>query len=149
MTDILLHFGLSVISGDISQAMMSAIDDELKANPNYVKEMLIDAANLPFKDNSFDLLLNVRLMHRVDASTRRKIIKEAHRVAKQYYIVSFGICNSWHSFRLHLKKKLGKGDSSPGRVPLKNLKKELKAASFTIAKKRSVFPLFSNEIIFC
>ncbi len=144
MTDILLKFNLKVTSGDISEEMMQFIDLEFREHPNYMEEKVIDASSLPYPDNSFDLLVNIRLIHKVDPSTRIKILEEAHRVAKSYYIVSFGVDSLWQKIRMKLKSR----DPSPGREKKKQIKKEIESVGFEIIKERSVLPIFSNEVIF-
>ncbi|MEX1013563.1 MAG: methyltransferase domain-containing protein [Candidatus Paceibacterota bacterium] len=144
LTKILLYNGLNVTSGDISKEMMDQIDKDLKEHKNYIDERVMDATGLPFEDNSFDLVISIRLLHRVDAETRKKIIKEAERVSRKHCIISFAKDNLWHRLRI----KLRDGDSSPGRERLRTIKKDLQEAGFEIKKKKSVLPIFSNEVIF-
>lgn len=148
MTAILLERGLQVTSGDISQEMMHLIDPELKKSPNYAGEKVMDATALPFPDKHFDLIVNIRLMHRVDPTARRKVLEEAHRVAGQYCIMSFAVKNIWHDLRLAVKQLFGKSDSSPGRAPVSALERGLRNIGFQILKRKRVLPILSNEIIF-
>lgn len=144
MTHIFLENNLKVTSADISKEMMAQIDSELKDHENYIAEEVADASSMSFEDNSFDLVANIRLLHRVDAETRRKIIKEAKRVSRGYCIISFAKSNAWHELRFKLKGK----SSSPGREKLSVIKKELEEEGFKMIKKKAVLPIFSNEIIF-
>lgn len=147
MTDILLDFGLKLTSGDISREMMEFIDPKLKNHPNYIEERVIDASELPFGDNTFDLIINIRLMQRVDPSTMGRILKEAHRTTKKYYIVSFAIDNLWQNIRLKIRKFIHR-DPSPGRIERRRLRKGLQKTGFNIIQEKEVFPIFSNESIF-
>lgn len=144
MTDILLRYNLKVTSGDVLEEMMEFIDGDFKNHPNYVEEKVIDASSLSFDNERFDLSLNIRLIHRVDSETRLKILKEAYRVTKSYYIVSFAIDNFWNNIRLKFKKR----DPSLGRLKWKKLKGELKKVGFTIIKRKSTFPIFRTRLFF-
>lgn len=149
ITNILLDFDLKVTSGDISEEMMDFIDPQLKNHPNYMKEKVINASSLPFSDNTFDLLVNIRLMHRVDPSTRSKILKEAHRVTKKYYIVSFGIKRSGISnWFQKIKLKLTSRTPDPGAIKRKKVRKEIKDIGFDIIKEKDVLPVLSQEAVF-
>ncbi|MEX2411155.1 MAG: class I SAM-dependent methyltransferase [Candidatus Paceibacterota bacterium] len=144
LTKILLYNGLKVTSGDISKEMMDQIDKDLKEHKNYIDERVMDATDLPFKDNSFDLVISIRLLHRVDAETRKNIIKEVKRVSSGYCIISFAKDSLWHRLRI----KIRGSNSSPGMIKLKVIKKELEEEGFSIVKRKNVLPGLSNEIIF-
>jgi 2-polyprenyl-3-methyl-5-hydroxy-6-metoxy-1,4-benzoquinol methylase len=143
MTEILLNFDLEVLSGDISKEMIELINPQLKKRPNYLGEEIMDASKLVLEDSSFDLILNIRLLHRVDSLTRKKIIKEIQRVSRKYCIVSFAEDSLWHNlcFKLQGRKKIIE------KIKLNRIKREFKEAGFRLVKIRRVFPTLSSETI--
>lgn len=53
-----------------------------------IKDLLIEgnANNLPFKDNSFDLIISINTIHNLDLENCKKSLKEFSRVSKNCFI---------------------------------------------------------------
>jgi ubiquinone/menaquinone biosynthesis C-methylase UbiE len=149
ITKILLDNNFKTTSADISAKMLDQIDRNLLDNKNHYECVVADASELPFKNASFDLITNIRLLHRVPLEVKRKILSEAYRVSKKYLIVSFGVDSCFQKFRLFLRRIfITKLNSSPGRETKKNIKKEIENSGFKIVKVKQVIPFISNEIIY-
>lgn len=63
-----------------------AIEKFHKRNPK-IEFQECDARNLPFQNNSFDLVYCLGLLEHFDRQDRKKIIKEMFRVSNQYILI--------------------------------------------------------------
>lgn len=75
-TEILLKKGHEVIAGDISKAML-----DIAKSKNLKAEILeINSENIPFNNNSFDVVVSITMLEFVENQT--KVIEEIKRVLK-------------------------------------------------------------------
>jgi ubiquinone/menaquinone biosynthesis C-methylase UbiE len=70
-----------VVSGDISQAMLAKSG---ASNP-----LVVDATDLPFSEEEFDVVVCLRLLQRVPEEVRDQIVGELCRVAKLGVVISY------------------------------------------------------------
>ena len=75
--------GIKVNGIDISEY---AIENSLKE----IKEDLIvgNATNLPYEDNSFDVVISINTVHNLDIENCAKALKEIQRVSKKYSFIT-------------------------------------------------------------
>jgi len=82
-------FNCKVTTIDVSEGNLKQVESEV---PEELKEKIIfkkqDAANLPYPDNSFDIVVSYGALHHIDMDKRKDFIKEAARVAKETVIIS-------------------------------------------------------------
>ena len=72
-----------IVGIDLSENMLSIAKEKIdKKGISNVKTILMDATNMKFDTNSFDVILISLVIHEVDNKIRNKIIKEAKRVLK-------------------------------------------------------------------
>lgn len=63
-----------------------AIDNSLEEVKNYLK--VADSKNLPFDDNSFDLVISINTIHNLGLEDCKKSLKEIERVSKKYSFIT-------------------------------------------------------------
>jgi SAM-dependent methyltransferase len=92
--------GTRVVASDISASMLKLAEEEYaRAGCEGATFRVEDATDLTnFHDDSFDVVVCLRLMHRVPSVLRKRMLGELARVAP-YTIVSFGIENGFHRAR--------------------------------------------------
>jgi ubiquinone/menaquinone biosynthesis C-methylase UbiE len=75
--------GIKVNGIDISEY---AIENSLKV----IKEDLIvgNATNLPYEDNSFDVVISINTVHNLDIENCAKALKEIQRVSKKHSFIT-------------------------------------------------------------
>jgi ubiquinone/menaquinone biosynthesis C-methylase UbiE len=75
--------GIKVNGIDISEY---AIENSLKE----IKEDLIvgNATNLPYEDNSFDVVISINTVHNLDIENCAKALKEIQRVSKKHSFIT-------------------------------------------------------------
>jgi len=72
-----------IVGIDLSEDMLAIAKEKIdKKGISNVKTILMDATNMKFDTNSFDVILISLVIHEVDNKIRNKIIKEAKRVLK-------------------------------------------------------------------
>lgn len=72
-----------IIGIDLSKEMLALAKEKIeKRGIRNIKTLVMDAANMSFDDNYFDVVLISLVLHEVDDNIRHKIIKEVRRVVK-------------------------------------------------------------------
>jgi demethylmenaquinone methyltransferase/2-methoxy-6-polyprenyl-1,4-benzoquinol methylase len=72
-----------IIGVDLSKEMLGIAKDNIeKRKIRNIKTLVMDATNMNFDDNYFDVVLISLVLHEVDDNVRYKIMKEAKRVLK-------------------------------------------------------------------
>ena len=93
---LLSELGVRFIACDLTPAMMEKAKDRL-AGKTIIPEFLeADAFNLPFKENSFDVIISTRFLHLFEMDKQEELFEEFNRVLKPggYLIVDF---DNWYS----------------------------------------------------
>lgn len=70
-----------VTAVDLSPAYLKVAQDQLRSYPN-VDFLQADAAELPFKDETFECVYSVYLLHELPKAVREKVVREAFRALK-------------------------------------------------------------------
>jgi SAM-dependent methyltransferase len=104
LAGVFASLGTRVVASDVSPSMLKRAQAEFsKAGHEHVTFQVADAAELGnFEDRAFDVVVCLRLMHRVPSALRVRMLREFARIAPRT-IVSFGIENGFHSMRRSLR----------------------------------------------
>jgi len=70
------------VAGDISQAMLNLI-------PGDVEKVKMDATALPYEDDMFEIVVNLRLCHRIPRDLVSQCVREAIRVSQVGAVISY------------------------------------------------------------
>ena len=72
-----------IIGIDLSKEMLSLAKEKIeKKGIRNINTLVMDATNMDFDDNHFDVVLISLVLHEVDDNVRNKIMKESKRVVK-------------------------------------------------------------------
>lgn len=72
-----------IVGIDLSKEMLAIAEEKIeKKGIRNIKSLVMNATNMSFNDNCFDVVLISLVLHEVDDSIRHKIMKEAKRVLK-------------------------------------------------------------------
>jgi len=72
-----------IVGIDLSKEMLAIAEKKIeKKGIKNIKTSVMDATNMNFDNNSFDMVIISLVLHEVDESIRYKMIKEAGRVLK-------------------------------------------------------------------
>ncbi len=93
---LLSNLGIKSIACDLTPAMMNKAKVRLAGNKIIPEFMEADAFNLPFEDNSFDVLISTRFLHLFHMDKQEELFSEFNRVLKPggHLIIDF---DNWSS----------------------------------------------------
>jgi len=142
----LLALKVNFIASDISFEMMKASAD--KGNLNEFKMVQIDAEQMPYKDDSFDVVTSLRFFTmRVPKEARASIFKEMNRVSRGWIVAEFRHKNPLSTFSNWIITRIFKHPPRFNYYLIDELKRELNQAGIELVKVFWPFGLFSNKII--
>ena len=147
-SELLLRNSLNLTSADISLPMvMAARKYSLPSSSNH-HFLVGDIRNLPLKDNTFDYVITIRLLqHMLNASIRRQVLRELHRVAKKMVILSFYRYNFLHSIERWIRCQIKNVDKRISMLSLNDFSKELNSTGFVVLRLFPVLKYFHAHTI--
>lgn len=149
LAGVFASLGTRVVASDVSASMLKQAESEFaKAGHHKVDFQVADAADLgEFGNRAFDVVVCLRLMHRVPPALRARMLQEFARVAP-YAIVSFGIENGFHMVRRRTRAAIFGGQSDT--LCFCSLAEALAefAPQFDVVAKTWIAPALSQEMIF-
>jgi ubiquinone/menaquinone biosynthesis C-methylase UbiE len=144
MSEMLLEKGWQVVGADISEEMMSHAIRKTEKYGDRVKFVKADIENLHFPDNSFDVILTIRLLHHIPPELHMRVLQELHRVTKEWVIITFSnrysLKNVWRNL-LAAVSKYPRFAISPALF-----RSEVDQAGFDIIDYSPMLPLFSESV---
>jgi ubiquinone/menaquinone biosynthesis C-methylase UbiE len=149
LAPVFARLGCEVICADISQEML-ALAKESFARSACTKVHFVqcdaEQASVQISTTS-DVLVSLRIMHRVPTTVRRKMLREFASLA-EYAVISYGIETKYHRFRRLVRGLLFGGDSSSlCFASIDEVEAEL-AEDFDILAQDWILPMLSQERIF-
>lgn len=149
LAGVFASLGTRVVASDISASMLKQAEAEFsRAGLADVEFRVADAADLrAFGNGAFDVVACLRLMHRVPASLRARMLQEFARVAP-WAVVSFGIENGFHALRRRTRAAIFGGQKEAlCFCSVAEACAEL-APHFDVVAKTWIAPALSQEMIF-
>ncbi len=146
ITELLLDEGLTVIGGDISEAMMAVAGRKLARFGDRVSFRRLDIDRLEMGDNSVDLVTCIRLLHHLDSNARAQILKELARVSRRYVLINVAFSSPVYALRRRLKMLLGQGISASSST-WDEIRREAAEAGLRIESSKFVLPLATEDLV--
>jgi uncharacterized protein YbaR (Trm112 family) len=135
--------GVPVVAGDQSIEMLRAGD----ARPG-IARVVLDAEALPFADGAFDVVVCLRLLHRLPPEQRAQILAELARASSDTVIASYSVTDGLYALRYWVRSALMRSTIwAPHPVTRAQIVQELAAAGLQVGRVRSVGGLLSNEVV--
>ena len=153
--------GIQVVGADISPSMLRKEWGWLIPD---VPLVVCDIRALPFRENSFDLVMNQRFICHFPREFRRGALAEMGRVTSGFLFIHYESKHTFKYISRKLRQKLGLRRRSPrtfhggdfdwkstkhplGHVKLsdRETKRELEEAGFQVVKVKPLFPLLSDR----
>ena len=148
LADILGKYFAYVVTSDISMPMLSLARKEYN-NVHQDRFVQADITRSPFKQNIFEWVVTIGLMHRLPKAVRTDVLREVVALSSKYIVVSYSIDSSFYRIRQWFIKKIRPSHrSAPSPVLLQDVKAELKSNGLRIKNKLRVMPFLSAEVIF-
>ncbi|WP_224333817.1 class I SAM-dependent methyltransferase [Haloprofundus halobius] len=141
--------GSSVLACDISENMLQVAESEYeRTGVENARFQICDAEGITNTlDESFDVAVCLRLLHRVPSDTKRRILKELGSVA-DYVIVSTGVESTFHSYRRTARQRILGGDEREHCYETSEVTREIMGDGFTIVASKRVLPILSQEHVY-
>lgn len=149
LAGVFASLGTRVVASDVSASMLKQAESEFaRAGHREVAFKVADAAELgEFGNTAFDVVVCLRLMHRVPAALRARMLRQFARIAP-WAIVSFGIENGFHKVRRRTRAAIFGGQSDTlCFCRLGEALAELRP-HFDVVAKTWIAPALSQEMIF-
>ncbi len=141
--------GTRVVASDISSSMLKLAEAEYaRAGCSDARFQVEDATDLArFHAGVFDVVVCLRLMHRVPSGLRRRMLREFARIAP-YTIVSYGIETGFHKARRRLRAAVFGGSRDPlCFCSVERARAEL-SPDFDVLRQAWIAPALSQEMVF-
>jgi SAM-dependent methyltransferase len=140
--------GKRIVAADVSEAMMELARAAYTGVPGFEGFRVADAEELPFADGEFEVVVCLRLVHRVPESLRRKMVRELARVSSGLVVLSLGIVDPAEQLRLGLRRRLVPG--RPVSVPCTGdeARELFEEAGLQLFRARPILPMLSAEWVY-
>jgi len=141
-SDFLLERGFGLINCDISLAMVERANQRaVKLAKVVARGAVADATSgLPFKVETFSLVLSMRFFHHVhNSQDRRKILDEYCRVTSGWAVLSFYQSNALHKIQRKFRRRIKRTPTRIKMITRQEFQNEAEESEFEVV---SVFPLF-------
>jgi len=110
---ILAQKGGNVVGIDLTEAMLQEAQQKAKkAKLSSIQLQVANAKSLPFKDDSFDVIVSFRFFHLMPNNLRRPIIEEMLRVLKPNGLLVLEFANPFAGFVAELYRRWFAGHNS-------------------------------------
>jgi ubiquinone/menaquinone biosynthesis C-methylase UbiE len=130
--------GRTVVEMDAAFEILEFAQDRAGKSGIHVRFAQGDASRLPLAENSVDAVFCNRLLHHLtQAEERALVLREIHRVAKRYAVVSFFDYRGFGGLRKLLKRLRGRKPVYDGQPTLEEFSAELRSCGFRV---REVVP---------
>ncbi len=145
---LLYQLGLAVVSADLSLAMVQRALSRGHGSPQSAGVVADALQGLPFRDNSFGLVLVMRFFHHLHHPQERKIVlSEIARVTTGDIILSFYRLNYLHLFQRKIRKWLKKTPTKIKMISWRELESELAAVGLKVRRRKNIFPFLHSQVI--
>lgn len=149
LAPIFAETGSKVLACDVSQNMLRLAEEEYaRAGVEEASFEVCDAEEISNTiDNTFDVAVCLRLLHRVPADVKRQILSELGTVA-DFVIASTGVETPFHKFRRNLRQVVLGGDERNHCYESPAATKTIFSEHFDIVRSKRVLPVLSQEWVY-
>lgn len=145
----LMHkLGFEVVSADLSLAMVHRALAQGHIQPRPPGVVADALQGLPFRDNSFGLVLVMRFFHHLHhPQDREAILTELARVTTGDIILSFYRLNYLHQLQRKVRKWLKKSPTRIKMISWREFEREITRVGLKVQRRKNIFPLLHSQMI--
>lgn len=137
-----------ITASDISAEMIKRAKSEYQGD-NFKGFVECDITKTPFENESFDCVIILAFMHRLQKEIRDETWKEIKRISKKYIIVNYGFDSLPQRIKKWVLKKISsKYESAPSSIPINDILNEINSFGFKTLSITNVVYFFSGKVIF-
>jgi|Deesub1362A_J573_1020465.scaffolds.fasta_scaffold00453_15 SAM-dependent methyltransferase len=143
-----LSLGFEVIPADLSGAMVKRALKR-SVSGEIIGGVVVDALQgLPFKDNTFGLILAMRFFHHLHQEEERlAVLREFWRVTQSEVILSFYQENFLHRAQRQLRRWIKKSPTKIKMISWSKFYQEIVDIGFVLVQKKALFPRIHSQVI--
>jgi ubiquinone/menaquinone biosynthesis C-methylase UbiE len=139
--------GLSAIEGDVSAPMMVFAREQVRRAGLSSPFVRLDITALPFASACVDVVVCLRLLHRVPLDVKVAALREMFRVSRRFAIVSYGVASRWHNFRQAIRMRFARTTSVPEPLDQAGIERLLYSTGWHAVRGARPLPVLSAEEI--
>ncbi len=137
-----------VVASDISLEMMELATNEYEQS-KFLGFYQADITSTPFRESYFKCVLVLALMHRLPEDIRKLVLEEVHKISSEFAIISFSESSLVQDLKQKTISIIKKSHiPAPASIPISTIEDEIKAAGFTILKRKNIFKFFSAKLVY-
>jgi ubiquinone/menaquinone biosynthesis C-methylase UbiE len=139
----------TVLACDISENMLRIAESEFdRVGHEQVRFEIGDAEKISNTlDETFDVAVCLRLLHRVPSETKRRILHELGSVA-EFVVVSTAVETEFHKLRRWVRRQLLGGDERDHCYESPVFTREILTDNFDVIKSKRILPFVSQERVY-
>ena len=143
-----LTWGYKVVAADLSPAMVARALQRGRVE-GVTEGVVLDALlGLPFKDESFGLILAMRFFHHLHQEEERKmVLHEFWRVAQKDMLLSFYQENFFHRAQRRLRRWIKRSPTQIKMISWGKFHREVSEMGWAVVEKKALFPGIHSQII--
>lgn len=143
-----LSQGYQVVPADLSPAMVARTLQRNVAG-GVTGGVVVDALQgLPFKDESFGLILAMRFFHHLHQEEERMaVLREFWRVTQEDVVLSFYQENLLHRAQRRLRRWLKKSPTRIKMITWAEFRREISETGWALVEKKALFPGIHSQVI--
>ncbi len=150
VTEVMAGMGFVVTAGDLSVHMLEVARRKLKNSANVSSFDKVDAERLKYKDNSFDCVTSIKLMHLLPQEVQDRVLKNIARVSRDLIVVTYAYkgWSSWIKQYVFMKRFYKVNPSSGHARTIQELEGVFGAMGLKVHARLFTFRLFSEEVLY-
>ena len=138
---------ITFVGGDVSASMLRIARAGARAMGGSGRFVRLDITHLPFAAGQVDVVVCLRLLHRVPHEVKTAALREMLRVSRRYAVVSYGVDTLWHALRQRARGLVGGGSTIPYPLARAGLDDFFGTLGWEVLKRVSPLPVLSAEEI--
>jgi SAM-dependent methyltransferase len=148
LTDILARRSGLLVSSDLNSGTVSAHNHYFKGRMERYSDAACDVTRLPFRDGAFDGMVTFRLFHHlVTEETRKAIFREAARVSRRFFLISYYRSSSLHEFSRKLNRNGSVRNGRKAFLDSARILDEAGHAGWQLAESHRVLPVIHAQTV--
>ena len=145
LVPILKRVAAQAVGGDVSRAMMTYARKQATDMGAPLLFSQMDITALPFPDAAFDMVICLRLLHRVPDAVKYAALRELTRVSASYVVISYGITSHWQRVRQTLRRLIVRGDTVPHALTVDESARLFSLPGWSVVQRLKPLPVLSAE----
>jgi ubiquinone/menaquinone biosynthesis C-methylase UbiE len=148
LTESLSRRSALLVSSDLSSRTVAAHNRYFKGSMERYLDTACDVTRLPYKDGAFEGMVTFRLFHHlVDEETRKAVFREAARVSRRFFLISYYSNSLLHEFSRKLNRNRSIRKGKKAFLDSARIQEEAGHAGWQLAEKHRALPVIHAQTV--